>query len=86
MDATSAIAAIRELASEKYPDYPTDKLIAEGFESGWVVFPDSNPDDLSSLRIGQKIFLVGKDGRIVESSSSLPPGQAEAEFTRLYGL
>ena len=85
MDADQAIEMVRAIAAQKYPDYATDNLVAEEFASGWVVFPDSDPHDLESLRLGQTIFLVGTDGRIVESSSSLPPGQAEAEFTRLYG-
>jgi hypothetical protein len=85
MDAEEAVALVRAHANQKYPHYASENLAVEEFESGWVIYPDSDPLDLDSLRLGQTIFLVGKDGRIMESSSSLPPGQAEAEFTRLYG-
>lgn len=85
MDINAAIEAVRAYAAPRYPEYPVGNLVAEAFESGWVVYPESDPLDLDTLRVGQTIFLVGRDGRIVESSSSLPPGQAEAEFTRLYG-
>lgn len=85
MDEIQAIKQVRDYAAATYPDYPTHSLIAEAFESGWVVFAESDPTDINSLRVGQTIFLVGRNGKIMESSSSLPPGVPEAEFTRLYG-
>ncbi|THV35591.1 hypothetical protein [Glycomyces buryatensis] len=85
MNETEAIDRVRAYIHGKYPDYPTDNLVAERFEVGWTVFPQSDPEDFGSLRIGQTIFLIGDSGIIMETSSSLPPGQPEAEFTRLHG-
>ena len=68
-----------------FADYPVDNLVAERFEIGWTVYsPDKDPTDLDSIRMGKKVFLVGDNGYIEESSSSTPPGQAETEFTRKY--
>lgn len=85
MDEAIAIDRVREYALREYPDYPTRSLVAEPFEMGWVVFPESDPTDLDSLQIGRTIFVIGKNGEIMESSSSLPPGAAEAEFISRYG-
>lgn len=85
MNEAEALQAIREFASSKYPNYPTDDLVAEAFESGWTVFPATDAGDVDALRAGQTIFLIGRDGRIVETSSSFPPGQAESRFVREFG-
>ena len=85
VDRSQAIKAVQEYAMNKYPAYPTASLIAREFELGWVVFPESDPANLESLRIGQRVFVIGRNGHIMESSSSLPPGEAEAAFVTLYG-
>ncbi|MEU6860359.1 hypothetical protein AB0B28_15995 [Glycomyces sp. NPDC046736] len=90
MNEQAAIDRVREYAREKYPDYPTADLVAERFEIGWTIFPrpasgDIAPEDISTIRIGRTIFLIGDSGTIMEASSSLPPGQPEAEFVRQYG-
>ena len=85
MEEHDAILAVKAFVETIYPDYPVGELVADQFESGWVVFSRTDPANVHSLRIGSSIFLIGHDGRIVESSSSLPPGVSEAEFTRKYG-
>lgn len=86
MDESQAIALVRAYVNEKYPAYPTSDLVAVAFASGWTVFAKVDATDIESLWIGQTIFLIGKNGVILESSSSLPPGRAEDEFTARYGI
>ncbi len=84
LDEAMAIDRVREYITANHPSYPTDALVAEAFEAGWVVFPATDPTDLESLRVGQTIFVIGLNGRIMEASSSLPPGAAERKFMRLH--
>ena len=85
LDEALAIERVREYVAAKYPAYVTDSLVAEAFEAGWVIFPAADPSDLDSLRVGQTIFVISVNGKIMEASSSLPPGAAEAKFMRLHG-
>lgn len=85
MDSAEAIELAREWISWRGIDYPTDELIAERFEAGWTVFApvdidESDPMAFLDMPVGRAIFLVGDSGRIEETSSSLPPGVAEAAF------
>jgi hypothetical protein len=59
--------------------------VAERFEIGWTIFsPVENTVDVNNISLGKKIFLIGDNSEIEESSSSIAPGQAEAEFTHKY--
>ena len=59
------------------------ELEAEPFEAGWIVFHPSPPvADASDIQIGKAIFLVAHDGDLEVTSSSIPPGVAEADFIR----
>lgn len=86
MDKEDAIRVVSTYIQARYPDYLADQgLDADRFEIGWVVYPKIDPTDIDSLRIGQTIFVLGDNGEIVESSSSLPPGFAEEDFVQRYG-
>jgi len=77
--------AVTKYVASRYPDYPTDAMVAQRFEVGWTFYAAPDPTGPSTLMIGQRIFLVGDNGEIMESSSSLPPGQPEAEFIEQHG-
>jgi hypothetical protein len=84
-DEREAIARVRAYAQERFPDYPTQELVAVRFAIGWTVFPWNGPQDITTLRCGQMIFLIGDSGQIMEGSGSRPPGERQAEFIRRYG-
>ncbi|XVS61017.1 hypothetical protein ACQPYE_22195 [Actinosynnema sp. CA-299493] len=86
VDARAAIALAVEWIRSRRLDYPTEGLVADRFEAGWSVYApvevdESDPMAFLDLPVGRSVFLVGDSGRIEETSSSVPPGQAEDEFT-----
>jgi hypothetical protein len=86
MEAAEAISLATEFILWKGLDYPTDELVADRFEAGWSVYApvdvdESDPMAFLDMPVGRSVFLVGDSGRIEEVSSSVPPQQAEAEFT-----
>nr|WP_234712898.1 hypothetical protein [Mycolicibacterium komanii]CRL74538.1 hypothetical protein CPGR_03711 [Mycolicibacterium komanii] len=86
MEATQAIALVSDWIRSRGLDYPTEGLEAERFEAGWSVYApvevdESDPMAFLDMPVGRSIFLVGDSGRIEEVSSSVPPQQAQAEFT-----
>lgn len=86
MEAAQAISLVREWIRSRNLDYPTDGLEADRFDAGWSVYSpvevdESDPMAFLEMPVGRSVFLVGDSGRIQEVSSSVPPEQAEAEFT-----
>lgn len=86
MKAAEAISLVAQYILWRNLDYPTDGLEAERFEAGWSVFApvdvdESDPMAFLDMPVGRSVFLVGDSGRIEEVSSSIPPQQAQAEFT-----
>jgi hypothetical protein len=86
MEAAQAISMVTEFILWKGLDYPTEGLEADRFEAGWSVYApvevdESDPMAFLDMPVGRSVFLVGDSGRIEEVSSSVPPRQAEAEFT-----
>ena len=86
MEATQAISLVRDWIRSRNLDYPTDGLEADRFDVGWSVYApvdvdESDPVAFLDMPVGRSVFLVGDSGRIQEVSSSVPPEQAEAEFT-----
>ena len=86
MEAAQAISMVTEFILWNGLDYPTDGLEADRFEAGWSVYApvdvdESDPMAFLDMPVGRSVFLVGDSGRIEEVSSSVPPQQAEAEFT-----
>jgi hypothetical protein len=86
MEAAQAISLVTEYILWRGLDYPTDGLEADRFEAGWSVYApvdvdESDPMAFLDMPVGRSVFLVGDSGRIEEVSSSVPPQQAEAEFT-----
>ncbi|MGW4115494.1 hypothetical protein ACWEFJ_31850 [Actinosynnema sp. NPDC004786] len=84
-DERHAIASVVEWIRSRGLDHPTEGLVAERFEAGWSVYApvevdESDPMAFLDLPVGRSVFLVGDSGRIKETSSSVPPGQAEEEF------
>lgn len=80
-----AIASVVEWVRSRSLDYPTEGLVAERFEAGWSVYApvevdESDPMAFLELPVGRSVFLVGDSGRIKETSSSVPPEEAEEEF------
>ncbi len=85
MDEQQAIGLVVKLIRSRRLDYPTDGLVADRFEAGWSVYApvdvdESDPMAFLDMPVGRSVFLVGDSGRIKETSSSVPPGVAEAEF------
>ncbi|MEJ2851849.1 MULTISPECIES: hypothetical protein [unclassified Saccharothrix] len=85
VDAQAAIALVVEWIRSRRLDYPTEGLVADRFEAGWSVYApvevdESDPMAFLDMPVGRSVFLVGDSGRIKETSSSVPPGQAEDEF------
>ncbi len=86
MEAAQAISLVRDWIRSRNLDYPTDGLEADRFEAGWSVYApvevdESDPMAFLDMPVGRSVFLVGDSGRIEEVSSSVPPEQAEAQFT-----
>ncbi len=86
MEAAEAISLVAQYILWGNLDYPTDGLEAERFEAGWSVFApvdvdESDPMAFLDMPVGRSAFLVGDSGCIEEVSSSVPPQQAQAEFT-----
>ena len=86
MEAAQAVSLVRDWIRSRNLDYPTDGLEADRFEAGWSVYApvevdESDPMAFLDMPVGRSVFLVGDSGRIQEVSSSVPPEQAEAEFT-----
>ena len=86
MEATQAISLVADWIRSRGLDYPTEGLEADRFEAGWSVYApvevdESDPMAFLDMPVGRSVFLVGDSGRIEEVSSSVPPQQAEAEFT-----
>ncbi|MGX9791300.1 hypothetical protein [Mycobacterium sp. MMS18-G62] len=86
MEATQAISLVSDWIRSRGLDYPTEGLEADRFEAGWSVYApvdvdESDPMAFLEMPVGRSVFLVGDSGRIAEVSSSIPPQQAEAEFT-----
>ncbi|MEU4746928.1 hypothetical protein AB0G02_41620, partial [Actinosynnema sp. NPDC023658] len=85
-DAREAIASVVEWIRSRGLDYPTEGLVADRFEAGWSVYApvdvdETDPMAFLDMPVGRSVFLVGDSGRIKETSSSVPPRQAEARFT-----
>jgi hypothetical protein len=86
MEATQAISLVSDWIRSRGLDYPTDGLEADRFEAGWSVYApvdvdESDPMAFLDMPVGRSVFLVGDSGRIEEVSSSVPPLQAQADFT-----
>jgi hypothetical protein len=86
VEAAQAISLVTNWIRSRNLDYPTDGLEADRFEAGWSVYApvdvdESDPMAFLDMPVGRSVFLVGDSGRIQEVSSSVPPEQAEAEFT-----
>jgi hypothetical protein len=86
MEATQAISLVTDWIRSRGLDYPTDDLEADRFEAGWSVYApvdvdESDPMAFLDMPVGRSVFLVGDSGRIEEVSSSVPPQQAQAQFT-----
>jgi hypothetical protein len=86
MEATQAISLVSDWIRSRGLDYPTDGLEADRFEAGWSVYApvdvdESDPMAFLDMPVGRSVFLVGDSGRIEEVSSSVPPQQAQAQFT-----
>ncbi|ROP42729.1 hypothetical protein [Saccharothrix texasensis] len=84
-DARAAIALVVESIRSRRLDYPTEGLVADRFEAGWSVYApvevdESDPMAFLDMPVGRSVFLVGDSGRVKETSSSVPPRQAEDEF------
>jgi hypothetical protein len=85
MDAAQAIALVSDLVRSRGMDYPSEGLEAVRFTAGWRVYApvdidDSDPMAFLELPVGRSVFLVGDSGRIEETSTSIPPGQAQERF------
>lgn len=80
MEAAEAISLVTEWILWENLDYPTDGLAAERFEVGWRVYAADDGDETDPVAL-RSMFLVGDTGRVKEVSSSIPPTQAQAEFT-----
>ena len=86
MTAARAIALVVEQIRARRLDYPTQGLAADRFAAGWSVYApvdvdESDPMAFLDMPVGRSVFLVSDVGRIKESSSSVPPQQAEKMFT-----
>lgn len=86
MEATQAISLVSEWIRSRGLDYPTEGLEADRFEAGWSVYApvevdESDPMAFLDMPVGRSVFLIGDSGHIEEVSSSVPPRQAQAEFT-----
>ncbi|MGV0743835.1 hypothetical protein [Mycolicibacterium sp. XJ870] len=85
MEASQAISLVTKWIRSRGLHYPTEGLKAERFSVGWSVYApveidESDPMSFLKIPVGRSIFLIGDSGRIKETTSSIPPRQARAEF------
>ncbi|MBX9982850.1 MAG: hypothetical protein CK429_09980 [Mycobacterium sp.] len=69
-DSERAVNVVIEHLREARIAYPTTGLVAERFGTGWVVY---HPATASGTPAGRGVFLVGRDGRVVQRASPPPP-------------
>ncbi|MEU0602725.1 hypothetical protein ABZ484_31555 [Streptomyces sp. NPDC006393] len=86
MAAAQAVSLVVERIRARRLDYPTQGLAADRFEGGWSVYApvdidDSDPMAFLDMPVGRSVFLVSDAGRVKETSSAIPPRQAEEMFT-----
>ncbi|GHE59104.1 hypothetical protein GCM10014715_10390 [Streptomyces spiralis] len=84
--AAQAVSLVVERIRTRRLDYPTQGLAADRFEGGWSVYApvdvdDSDPMAFLDMPVGRSVFLVSDIGRVKETSSAIPPRQAEEMFT-----
>lgn len=85
MPAARATALVAEHVREHRLDYPVQGLAADRFEAGWSVYApvdvdESDPMAFLDMPVGRSVFLVSDIGRVKETSSSIPPREAEELF------
>ncbi|WP_055586017.1 hypothetical protein [Peterkaempfera griseoplana] len=84
--AAQAISLVVERIQARGLDYPTQGLTADRFDAGWSVYApvevdESDPMAFLDMPVGRSVFLVSDAGRVKETSSSVPPRQAEELFS-----
>ena len=84
MTSEQAIERIADYIRVNYPSYHPDSLTASRFSVGWTVYNDMRELPGKQVFAGQTIFLIGDNGEIMESSSSLMPGIPEEEFEQRF--
>ncbi|SCK26985.1 hypothetical protein H181DRAFT_02069 [Streptomyces sp. WMMB 714] len=85
MPAARATALVAEHVREHRLDHPDQGLAADRFEAGWSVYApvdvdESDPMAFLDMPVGRSVFLVSDIGRVKETSSSIPPREAEELF------
>jgi stress response protein SCP2 len=86
MTEARAISLVVEWIRTRRLDYPTQGLAADRFAAGWSVYApvevdESDPMAFLNMPVGRSVFMVSDLGRIKETSTSIPPQQAEGLFT-----
>ncbi|POX64862.1 hypothetical protein C3492_03750 [Streptomyces sp. Ru62] len=85
MTADRAVSLVVERIRARRLDHPTRGLAADRFEAGWSVYApvdvdESDPMAFLDMPVGRSVFLVSDVGRVKETSSAIPPQQAEDMF------
>ncbi|WP_217167866.1 hypothetical protein [Streptomyces sp. AC512_CC834] len=86
MAAARAISLVVDRIRGRRLDYPTQGLAADRFDAGWSVYApvdidETDPMAFLDMPVGRSVFLVSDIGRVKETSSSIPPQQAQQMFT-----
>lgn len=84
MDQQDAQRVAARVWSHRGYHYTPRQLHAERFAMGWSVRMPAAPG-MEGLALGQPLMLVGDDGSIEESRTSLFAGVAEARFVQRRG-
>ena len=80
MPEADAIESVRRHLADSDTDitgFPLDRLRAERFSVGWMVYLPTEPGEIA---IGRALFYVGDDGVLEQSSSSVAPARYIADF------
>lgn len=81
---SQAVARVRRHILDKGMDtagYPLDRLRAQRFSVGWMVYVPTEPGEIV---VGRAIFYLADDGVLEQSSSSIAPQRYSAEFEQRY--
>lgn len=86
IDAERAISLVTRRIRARGLDYPVHGLEAERFDTGWSVYApvdvdESDPMAFLDLPVDSAVFLVSDLGRIKQTSTAIPPRDANAIFS-----
>lgn len=85
MNESEAIDRVRDYVEARYQSYPLDELVARRFDAGWSVFAPVVVSPNGSIPTGRRVFLIGDNGDMLDTSSSIAPSRRVQVFHERFG-